>query len=95
MGVCPLLLLLGLALGASAQDDVPVTSKTSLYLPISQNQILFPHVCRAVDLRLVNSLCRNYLCTQDVCALFHIVPFLNLFPRRDDICSHSWEANLH
>lgn len=32
MGACPLLLLLGLALWASAQDHVPITSKNHIHL---------------------------------------------------------------
>lgn len=50
MGVCPLLLLLGLALGASAQDNVPITSKNSILLYHRPKILFFPLVCKAVDL---------------------------------------------
>lgn len=43
MGVCPLLLLLGLALGASAQDYVPITGKKPILLYHSP-KILFSHL---------------------------------------------------
>lgn len=33
MGVCPLLLLFGLALGVSAQDLVPITSRNLSFFP--------------------------------------------------------------
>ncbi len=46
MGVCPLLLLLSLALGASAQDHVPITGTNHVHL----NQIpLLPHHLRLKD----------------------------------------------